>query len=91
MLERPNQATGSTTSIYREWCLNDGGVGGGAGEADADGDSEWVVVLIVVETGAMVVVGKIVPDTRAFWAPGSVLRVLQNDAGLQVLRFLFCR
>lgn len=50
-----------------------------------------VVVLIMVETGTMVVVGKIVPDTGSLWAPGSVLRVLQNTAGLQVLRFLFCR
>ena len=47
--------------------------------------------MIMVETGAMVVVGKIVLDTGALWAPGSVLRVIQNDAGLQVLRFLFCR
>lgn len=50
-----------------------------------------VVVLMMVETGTMVVVGKIVPDTGALWAPGSVLRVLQNNAGLQVLRFPFCR
>lgn len=32
--------------------------------------------MMMVETGVMVVVVKMVPDTGAPWAPGSVLRAL---------------
>lgn len=66
--------TGSTTSVYREWCCNGGGVEGGDGDADADGDSEWGGSLMMVETGTMAAVVRVVPDAGALRAPGSVLR-----------------